>query len=165
MHDKNGFTFIELILYIALVTIVLSAVVPFAWNSVETGVKSAVQQEVNANARYISERLLYEIRNASGINSVSATSLSLSTSSAGTNPTIIDLSGGNIRIKQGSGSPININTANSVITNLAFVNLSSGDLKSKNVQFTITIAASFAVARQEYQDSVVIESAAEVRSN
>src|SRR3990167_11538866 len=65
-----GFTLIELILYVALITIILSAIVPFAWNTVQTGVKSAVQQEVNANARYISERIKYEIRNSTGINSV-----------------------------------------------------------------------------------------------
>ena len=62
LKSGAGFTFIELILYVAIVTIILSALVPFAWSAIETGVKSAVKQEVNANARYLSERIKYEIR-------------------------------------------------------------------------------------------------------
>jgi type II secretory pathway pseudopilin PulG len=166
-NDKNeyGFTLIELILYIALITLILSALVPFAWNMIESGVKSSVQQEVNANARYISERIKYEVRNATGINSVAATSISLATATPATNPTVIDLSGGNIRIKQGTGAAVNLNSSNTVINSLTFTNLTSGDTKTKNIQFVFTTAASFGVARQEYQDSVVIEGDAEVRSN
>src|SRR3989338_7014213 len=165
LKSEIGFTFIELILYVAIVTIILSAVVSFAWSAVETGVKSAVQQEVNANVRYISERIKYEIRNSTGINSVAAASISLVTSTQATNPTIIDLSAGNIRITQGAASAVNLNSANTVINSLTFTNYTSLDNKTKHIQFTMTVAASFAAARQEYQDSAVVESSAEVRSN
>lgn len=165
MKTERGFTFIELILYVAIVTIILSALVPFAWDTVETGVKSAVAQEVNANARYISEIIKYEIRNSTGINSVAATSISLATSTPATNPTVIDLSAGNIRITQGAASPVNLNSANTVINSLTFTDYTSLDNKTKHIQFTMTVAASFAAARQEYQDSVVVESSSEVRSN
>lgn len=164
-NSHKGFTFIELILYVSILTIILSAIVPFAWNAVETGVKSAVQQEVNANVRYISERIKYEIRNATDINSVAATSISLATSTPATNPTIIALSAGNITITQGAASPVNLNSANTVINSLTFTNFTSLDNKTKHIQFTITVAASFAAARQEYQDSVVTESSSEIRSN
>lgn len=162
---KSGFTLIELILYIALIVTILSAIVPFVWNTIQTGVKSAVQQEVNSNARYISERIKYEVRNATGVNSVTATSISLSTSVVATNPTVIDLSGGNIRIKQGTGTTVNLNSANTVINSLTFTNFTSADNKTKNIQYVMTVAASFGAARQEYQDSLVIEGDAEVRSN
>src|SRR3989344_7372816 len=67
---EKGFTLIELILYMALVSIVLTAIVPFAWNIIGGGVKSSAQQEVFSQARFVSERIKYEIRNASGITSV-----------------------------------------------------------------------------------------------
>lgn len=143
----------------------LSALVPFAWDAIQTGVKSSVQQEVNAGARYISERLKSEIRNATGINTVTTTSLSLSTSSPATNPTVIDLSSGNIRITQGAGSPVNLNSANTLVTNLTFTDFTSPDAKTKHIQFVITLAASYSAARSEYQDTIVVESSAEVRSN
>lgn len=165
-NNNRGFTFIELILYVAILTIVLSALVPFAWNAVETGVKSAVQQEVNSNARYVSERIKYEIRNATGINYlVGSTILSLATATPATNPTLIYSSGGNMFIKQGTADPVSIISAKTVINSLIFTNFTSGDSKTKHIQFVINIAAAFGAARQEYQDSVVIESSAEVRSN
>lgn len=164
-----GFTFIELILYVAIVTIVLSALVPFAWSAVETGVKSAVQQEVNANARYISERIKYEIRNANSITSITNTSCSVNSIELNTTTnaiTVIDVSGGKIRIRYGAaGTPINLNSDNTNVSCLTFTDYRSGDGKTKHIQFTINIAASFAAARQEYQDSVVVESSSEVRSN
>jgi len=164
LKSEIGFTFIELILYVAIVTIILSAIVPFAWSAIETGVKSAVQQEVNANARYISELIKYEIRRASGITTVTSTSISLTNFSPDTT-TVIDLSGGNIRINRNGTGAVNLNSANTVINSLTFTNYTSGDNKTKHIQFTINIAASFAAARQEYQDSVVVESSSEVRSN
>lgn len=159
-----GFTFIELILYISILTIILSALVPFAWNTIETGVKSAVQQEVNANARYISERIKYEIRNAKDITAVTPNSISLSNFSPDTT-TVIGLSSGNVQINKNGTGPVNLNSVNTVIDSLTFTNYTSSDKKTKNIQFVMTIAGSFAAARQEYQDSIVASSSAEVRSN
>lgn len=164
---RKGFTFIELIIYVAIVSIVMTALIPFAWNVIEGGTKSATQQEVFANARFISEKIRYEIRNSIGINSVSASSISLVTSIAGTNPTIIDLSGGNVRIKQGAGSTISLNSTDTRISSLIFTNYTSGDNKTKHIGFTLTVNANYtgAGARQEYNESTTIESSAEVRSN
>ena len=163
---ERGFTLIELIIYIAIVAIILTSLIPFAWNVIEGGAKSATEQEVFANARYVSERIKYEIRNASGINSVSATSISLSETSGAVNPTVIDLSSSNIRITQGAGSPINLNSSNTTISGLTFTNYTSGDNKTKNIQFTFTVNASFnGSARQEFTESTTIEGDAEVRSN
>lgn len=164
--SSAGFTLIELILYIAILTIVLSALVPFAWNAVETGVKSAVQQEVNSNARYVSERIKYEIRNANNINSVNVPLGTIDLNTSTNTTTVIDLLGGNVRIRYGAlGTPVNLNSANTSINSLTFTNYTSGDLKTKHIQFAITVAAKFGPVRQEYQDSVVVESSAEVRSN
>ena len=166
MNDKNGFTYIEFILYIGLVVIILSALIPFAWSAIETGVKSTTEQEVYSNAQYISEQLQYQIRNASGINSVTATQISLGTSISSTNPTIIGLSGGNLTSTQGVGSPINLNSQNASISAVTFTNYTSGDNKTKNIQFTFTVNASYSASkRQEYIESTTIEGDGEVRSN
>lgn len=163
-NSHKGFTFIELILYISILTTILSALVPFAWSAIQTGVKSAVQQEVNSNARYTSERIKYEIRRASGIATISPTSISLTNFSPDTT-TVIDLSGGNIRINKNGSGAVNLNSTNTVVNSLTFADYTSLDSKTKHIQFVMTIAASFAAARQEYQDSIVVEGSTEVRSN
>ncbi len=167
IRDSNrGFTFIELIIYISIVTMMMTTIIPFAWNIIEGGAKSSTEQEVFSNARYISERIKYEIRNAAGINSVAATSISLIASPSANNPTVIDLSGGNIRIKQGSANAINLNSQNASISALNFTNFTSADNKTENIQFTITVNASYAATRrQEYLESTTIQGSAEVRGN
>src|SRR6267154_1335652 len=101
--DEKGFTFVETILYVSIVSIILTALIPFAWDIIETGNQSAVQQEVSSNARYISEEIKYQIRNASGINSVTSSSISLSETISAINPTVITWTAPNITIKQGVG--------------------------------------------------------------
>ncbi len=165
LKSSKGFTFIELILYMAIMTFIISSLVPFAWNIIGTGAKSATQQEVFSSARYVSERIKYEIRDASGINSVAATSISLSNSNAAKNPTIIDLSGGKIRVKYGASSAVNINSTDTTVSSLAFTNYTSGDNKTKNIQFTFTLQSNYSTTRQEYIETTSIRGDAEVRSN
>src|SRR6266576_3101806 len=103
---QNGFTYLELILYIGILTIILTALIPFAWNVIEGGVKGATEREVFSQGQYVADRVIYEIRNASGINSVSSNQLSLSTANPATNPTIITMNASNITVQQGIASPV-----------------------------------------------------------
>lgn len=163
---KNGFTLIELILYVSIITIVMSGLIPFAWNVIEGSVKSSIEQDVSSQARYVSERIKYEIRNAADINSVSATSISLKETVPANDPTIIDLSGGKIRVKQGAGAAVNLNSNDTNVTALSFANYSSADLKTKHIQFTFTLDDSYTGSRQEYNaPPITIESSGEIRSN
>lgn len=164
-NRPNGFTLIELLLYVAIVSLVVSALIPFAWNVIEGGVKSTTEQEVFSNARFVSERIKSEIRNASGINSVAATSISLAEFNSSVNPTIIDLSGGKIRITQGAGSPVNLNSNDTTVSSLTFTNYTSADNKTKNIQFNLTMQSNFNQTRQEYQQNISVEGDGELRSN
>lgn len=166
IKTEQGFTFIELILYMAIISIVMSALIPFAWNVIEGGVKSSSQQEVFSQARFVSERIKYEIRNANSINSVSPTSISLAVSPPANNPTIIDLSAGNIRIKLGGSPAVNLNSADTKITTLTFTDYSSLDNKTKHIRFIFTIDDNYPAIRSEYDvPSYTLEGSAEVRSN
>src|SRR5579872_4849428 len=162
---QDGFTLIELILYIGIVTIMMSALIPFAWNIIEEGVKNSTKQEIFTQGQYVADRITYEIRNASGINSVVSNQISLSTATPATNPTLISLNAGAINLQQGSASPIALNSKNTTVQSLTFTNYTSSDNKTKNIQFVFTIAANYSGAgsRQEYTGSVTMEGSAEVR--
>lgn len=165
-NNRLGFTFIELILYIGIVTIMLSAIIPFAWNIIGSGAKSSSEQEVFSQARYVSERIKYEIRNANSINSVNSpiNTISLNTS---TNPTaVIDLSNGKVRIKYGASAAISLNSDDTTASSLTFTNYTSLDNKTKHIQFTFTMGDTGTSGRQEYKvPAVNIEGSAELRSN
>ncbi len=164
MHNK-GFTLIELILYITIITIVMGALIPFAWSVIEGGVKSSVEQEVSSQARFVSERIKYEIRNANNINNVLASSIDLNTDINAT--TVINLSGDKITIKYGAGgTPINLNSNDTSVTSLVFTDYQSADTKTKHIQFTFTIDDNYTGSRQEYNaPAISLESSAEIRSN
>lgn len=173
--DDRGFTLIELLLYVGIVAIVLSAIISFAWQVILSGSKSSQQQEVFATARYLSERVIYEIRNALDINVSSSNfnsnlannpgqKLSLHAASAN-DPTLIDVSNGKLRITQGSSAAVNLNSNDSKVTDLTFTNNSSGDAKTKNISFTLTVQSAYSGTRQEFTASVSLQSSAEVRNN
>lgn len=162
---KEGFTFIELLLYIFIFTLVLVGVSNFAWVIIRNTIRSSTQREIGSHSRIISERIKYEIRNAIGINSVSSTSISLSTLNNETNPTVIDLSGGNLRITQGAGPSFALNSLQTKVSNLSFINLSSPDGKTKHIQVLFTLETISESVRYEYRDQATIELSGEVRSN
>lgn len=167
---KSGFTFIELLIYIAVVALVMTSMMQLAWNAIGAGLKNSKLAEVHVNARYISERIKYEIRNANGINTGSSTFgsspgvLSLS-QTAPNDPTVIDLSGGNVRIKQGAGATVNLNASATQVTSLIFTNYTSADNLTKNVSFSLTIQSNYSGQRFEYKESVSLKGDAELRSN
>lgn len=173
MKTKNGFTLLELLLYMAIVALMLGALTQISWNFIFAGEKSAYQQEAFSNARLISEKIKYEIRNAKDINlSLSTFNTNLASSpgsklslaeNSPNDPTEIDVLSGKLRIKRGAGATINLNSTNTSVTNLTFTNYSSGDNKSKHVGFTLTLTTSG--NREEYNQTITIESSAEWRSN
>lgn len=173
-NNNAGYTYIELILYIAIVTIMMQALIPFAWNIIQGGVKSSIQQEVFSQSRFISEKLKFEIRNAKDIvaaqsdfdvNLASDQTKKITLQTLGGQTIIVDVQSGIVRIKRGSNPAIPLNAANIQVTDLTFSNYSSIDNKSKHLGFTLTASSSNPSPRQEYKASISLQSSSEIRSN
>lgn len=170
IHKQNGgFTLVELILYIALVTIFISGAVRFGWDIIFAGAKSNVQMEVNHNLRLASKRIALEIKQASAINSLTATSLCLASPVTARNPTRIYVSAGRLRMAWGGGSATCASmtndqplTSNQVtVSGLTFTNRTSGTV-SQNVLYSFTVSSTG--ARREWQKTQTYSGAAELRS-
>lgn len=167
--NQRGFTFIELILYIALVSIFIGGAITFAWNVIYGGIKSGVEREVNQNLRLAAKRIAFEIRNASAINSVGVSDLCLASATAARNPTRIYVSGGRLRVAWGGGSlnctsmtsdqPLSTNLV--TVSGLTFTDRSAGTL-SANVDYSFTVSSTG--VREEWQASQSYSGSAEVRS-
>lgn len=164
---QTGFTFIEAILYVTIVSLMLTTLIPFAWNIIEGGSQSAVQQEVSSNARYISERIKYEIRNSLGINSSTSIQLVLceTAGSCTTSPTTITFSSPNITIRNKGAAAVNLNSNDVTISNFTFTNNTSIDNKTKNISFVFTVSQSYTGARSDFKSNVTVRSTAEIRNN
>ena len=171
--NRYGFTLIELILYVGLITIILSTVAPFVLTIIQSGVKSATSQEVYSSARYVSERIKSEIRNANSIYEASSTfGVNFATSSGvmfslnggiDANPTNIEVVSGAVRITEGTSTPVLLNSSDTIVTNLTFYNYSTTTI-TRNIGFTLTMTDSATTTRQEYMATSTIKTSVELRS-
>lgn len=157
--NKKAFTLIELLLYLGIVSVIFIALVSFAWNIIEGGMKSSVGQEVSSNGYLVMEKIKSKVRNAKDVVSVNTTSLTLQNIS-GPN-SIIDLSAGNIRINEGAA--INLNSADVIVSDLIFTDLRSLDNKTKQIGIRFTISYGNNQVRAENRKSLTLESSAELR--
>jgi len=168
---QNGFTLIELILYIVLVTMMLGTLIPFAWNVIEGGVKVSVEQEVYSQARYLSERIKKEIRDASAVTTCSSTELYLTNSVVPTNSIRFCYDGAADILTYNQGNPPancpgatgnRIHSQDTVVTAFACTNYSGSS--SDNAQITFTMTDNYSsTTRQEYNEAINMQFSAETR--
>lgn len=164
-NSTRGFTLIELILYVAILSIFIGGAIQFAWNIIYSRTKTLEYQNVTQNARLIAERVALEIRNASSISSIGTSSITLNTDDSARNPTVIDLSGGRVRIGYGSSgscptsTPCFLTDNNVTVSSLAFTDLSAS--YSANVR--VVVVVSDTADRLEYSVSDTATATAEIR--
>lgn len=144
--NKQGFSLIETIIYVAIIGGVMAAFVSFALNISDSNSKTFVVQEVQANARLTMKTIAQNIRSANGVNlnnSVFATDpgvLSLSMASNTLNPLVISLSGddGSLQIKAGENATTTITSVGIRVTNLIFNNFSASSTR-ENIAIDLTV--------------------------
>jgi Tfp pilus assembly protein PilW len=143
--NQTGVTLLELLIYVALVSILAVVFVNFTLDIVGTSQKARVKQEAQQNARIALERISRTIREANGLNVGSSTFgshpgvLSLSMDNAAVNPTVFDISGGVLRITEGVGAPQALTSDDFNVTNLVFTNRSiSGRTTNIKTEITVT---------------------------
>lgn len=137
LKNKNGFTLMETLIYIAIIGGIIGTFVSFSLNISNTRDKSYAQTEVQANARIAMDIITQKIQSASSISTtqsvfgVNPGVLYLTVANNALNPTIINLSeiNGQLQIKEGSASTTVITTNRVQIFNLVFTNLSTSSTR------------------------------------
>ncbi|MDD4333102.1 MAG: prepilin-type N-terminal cleavage/methylation domain-containing protein [Patescibacteria group bacterium] len=147
ISQKSGFTFIETLIYLAIVGLVVVGLVSFALSISGTQNKNYAVQEAQVNARIAIDIISQRIKASSGVNigaSVFGSDpgvLSLSMADAGKNPTIINLNqdDGTLQITEGASAPVALTSNKVKVTNLVFTNLGHVN-KRRNIGVDITVA-------------------------
>lgn len=131
MQKNKGFTLIELIVYISLVSVMLLGIASFTKIILQTRIRNQVITETEQQGIQIAQILTRVIRNAENITTPTAGnnagSLTLDVSDISQDPTVFSLNGGIINIKEGTGNQINLNNSRVEAHDLAFQNLSRPD--------------------------------------
>lgn len=126
---RNGFTLVELLLYVALAgTLLFSASMVLA-TLFEVRVKTQTMSEVDAQGNAALQIIAQALRNASSIQApatqaASTTGISLAMYTAGVNPTVFSVSDGILFMREGTGIAIPLTNSRVGISDLLVTNLS-----------------------------------------
>lgn len=166
----SAFTLVELLVYIGLLGLFLSAIYPFALGLFGLSAKAQAMRETSSAARIIGEEIVSVIRSAKDIDT--------GASDFGTNPgrlvlkqygsderLVIDVADGRVRMTDGAGIPVSLNGSSVRVTSLVFENASSSDGSSRHVDFHLTVEFASGSSRSEYVSAVSIAAGAEIRNN
>lgn len=150
LPNRQGVTFIELIIYIAIMGILMAAITSFIASNKKIGDRNEAINEVEFQGSEILEIISQTIRNSISINepTLGNNSSQLSLETDTDNPTVFDLSSGEIRIKRGSNSATNLNSDRIEISNLNFENFGNDSTKG-SIQFSFDV--SYSNLNMDYQ--------------
>lgn len=128
MHDSKGVTLIELLIYLAIFSGMVFALfqVFIAFTHDRGSIEARV--EVQQNIRFATETMVQAVHRAIGTNNsttTSSTTLSLVMQDASKNPTIFDVLGNILRIKEGAGSAVNITSDLTNVTNFTVTRITN----------------------------------------
>jgi hypothetical protein len=159
---SQGFSLLEVVLYIALTTIVVGIIFSYGWNMISARTKAATVRETMAGTRLISERLRSEIHAAQDVNIDTPGKLVLATEAGEVTIQAVD---DKISIKRGSNDPQFLHSDNVRVRNFELHGQVSGGGKTQYVGFSFDAEAYYpeALNRYEYEFSMPFHSGAEIR--
>lgn len=127
INTNQGFTLIEILLYLSLSVIMIALIGGIGVNILRGRVNVKIQEELQYNAQFLTEKLQQIISEAETIQSPvsysASSSLSLMMKDAAKNPTIIDIDDGQLRIKEGDNNPVVVSGKDIIISDMEFFNV------------------------------------------
>jgi type II secretory pathway pseudopilin PulG len=128
---KQGFTLLEILLYFAVISIILYAIMSFSLQILIVSKESSNLQEIQTNMDFIVNKITYTIQNSNSIDTGNSTfdndtgKLSLNVPNLGKSPTSFYLETNAIYMKEGSSAAIKANSDSMKCTQLKFTKISS----------------------------------------
>ncbi len=172
MHTSNtlqsqaGYTLIELLLYVAIVGVLLTATVGFFGLVADARVKNQTISEVNDQGTFAMDYLTQTIRNATSITApalgASSSSLTLVVPTANLSPTIFNVLGATLQVQEGSGTAVALTNSKIQVTNFTVKNLSRSGT-SGIVQISFTLNRVNTAGRNEYDYTQTFTTSAAIR--
>jgi type II secretory pathway pseudopilin PulG len=164
-HRQQGYTLIELLLYVAMIGTLLTSVTYFFGVVVDARVKNQTVTEVNDQGTALMDYVTQTIRNATSITApttgVSAASLTLVVPTGSLSPTVFNMNSTTMQVKEGAGSVLPLTNDKVQLSGLTFKNLSRASTPG-SVQVSFTLSRVNANNRNEYDYQKTFTTTAEV---
>jgi prepilin-type N-terminal cleavage/methylation domain-containing protein len=178
-YEKSGFTLIELIIYMAIASVVLVTAVGTGMNVITTQGVSETKREIYTNARFLMNQFGFAVRNADDVIIGSSTFgsnpgiLTLDYPGIGTN-VIFDtytkniIAGGQavtirkLEVKDGTADYVDLTSDSVTVTNFTLMNLTRG-AEPKNINIQLTLESVNPGNNKTYDISIPLETALSIR--
>lgn len=166
-HLQKGFTLVEMILYVALCSLLLVSISTLLSSLLSARVRSQAINEVNQQGFQVMHLMTSTIRNGRSIQtpSIGATSslLSVTVVNSIASPTIFNIASGTLRIQEGSGVSVALTNSRVSASALQFQNVSSASTTEKIVKLTFVLSSNNISGRSEYSFSKTFTGSATLR--
>lgn len=167
-HFGQGFSLVEIMLYTVVAGTLVLFMSLFTGMIIDARIKNRTIAEVEEQGGYVLRTITQSIRNSVSINlpiaGTSGATLNTTTADVLLNPTVFDESAGVLRIKEGSGSPVELTNSHVSISGLNFENLSwAGTPGIVRVSFVVTYLNP--QGRNEYDFSKTWSTSISLRDN
>lgn len=161
----GGFSMLELIVYIGLVGVVLTAAVLFSVEFVTAKAKASAVSGVSRAASFALERMAYEIRMSDGIDyDMSAFGpdpgiLQLRSSVPSADPVVFSVTDGRLYAQWGAGAPAALTPSDVVVSGFTLEDVSVRP-RFRSVRIRLTVDRSADEAGDSYSSRVMMETTA-----
>lgn len=163
---QDGYTLIELLLYVAIMGILLGALTSFFGVSLSSRIKNESIIEVDRQGEFMIDTIARTTRAADSITTpavgASGGTLTLAMATAGVNPTIFNISGTTLQIKEGAGATIPLNSNRVAVTGFTVKNLSRGSTPGV-IKISFTVSTVNTTGRNEYDYQKTFTTSASLR--
>jgi prepilin-type N-terminal cleavage/methylation domain-containing protein len=163
---QAGFTLIELLLYVAIVGSLLLSVTAFFSVALEARIKSRTIAEINQQGSAAMDYMLQTIRTSTSITTPvaagSGSSLTIVVPTASLSPTIFNLSGTTLQVKEGAAAAVSMTSADVQVSSITFKNLTRSGTNGI-VQVSFTMSYTNPSNRNEYDYQKIFTGSAELR--
>ncbi len=165
-HDRDGFTLVELLLYIAIVAGLLLAVATVTINMLRGSARLEAIQTISQNARLGLARIELAVGNATTVTTptfgTTSTMLVLQTGVTSTNPTMIGVSNGVLEMKEGTTASTTIMMGSVRVSNILFRNLSASSTLA-SIRIELAVSSTFAGVTSTLGEGEIFYGTANVR--
>lgn len=163
---KKGFTFVEILLYLTIATMLLGTISVLMVTIYEGRIKNSVVREVEIEGERAVRTMMYIIRNGQSISSpaqgLTGSSLTLAVDNLTNSPTIFDLDQGRVRMTEGAQTPHYLTNDTVEVTGLTFHNLSYAGT-SGTVYILMNIRYINQTGRGEYDYQKIFQTSVSLR--
>lgn len=169
MSRSDGFTLIEMLVYVGLLGVLLPVVVGMGQLVLSNGVKAETVREVGSELDWVSQRIELELRNARSVTSIGVGEICLEGYEAEFNPVRLYVDSGVLWMGWGGGDLTCGSVSNSAalsgsfvrVESLSFEDVSSGELSV--VRYGLDLSRGVNLNRDEWVHGVSYGSSVEVR--